>query len=578
MNPGRPSSNRGSIQVEILLLLALLPAAGFLFVASERKRKRALRLMGGDRGETQGLIMERRAEFFCLAAAASFLILALARPTWRDVWVDTAGDGRDVVFLLDISRSMLATDAVPSRLESAKSAIRDCVSQLKGDRVALVAFSGSASILCPLTSDLGFFHDKLNEAHPDFIPTGEVRVAGTRIGDAILKTAEKLFTAERKGYQDLILMTDGEDQQSAPEGTVERLGNLGVYLIAIGLGDSARGSRIPAPPGTETPFVRHEGKEVWSRLQSQGLESLAKASRQGVYLESGTRVLPLGRIYPTLVKHLGRGDPEKSQRFRRGQETFPFFLAIALICLAPPLRRLTRPASVGIALAVFLSAGAATETRAADRPEQLFREGLSQLQAKNHATAVGTFLEAAALFPDSERRGIALYNSGLSCFRQAASDEELDPQSAREYFGQAVESFRACLAINPDFSDAAFNLELALAREARMSALIAEKDQPPTDKEKKDAPKEPGDDKQDSEKGDPSDADADREGKKSDEPPGGTPQPTNSADGPDAIDLESQDLPPPTLDPEELFRQESEQSGLRQKQRANQSKPVEKDW
>jgi hypothetical protein len=141
-----------------------------------------------------------------------------------------------------------------------------------------------------------------------------------------------------------------------------------------------------------------------------------------------------------------------------------------------------------------------------------------------------------------------------------------------------VESFRACLTINPDFSDAAFNLELALAREARMSALIAEKDQPPTDKEKKDAPKEPGDEKQDSEKGDPSDADADKEGKKSDEPADGTPQPTNAADGPDAIDLESPDLPPPTLDPEELFRQESEQSGLRQKQRVNQSKPVEKDW
>jgi len=236
MKPSRPSV-RPWFHPRRDSLLAHDPAVGgVFFVTAERKRRRALRQMAGERGEEQGLIRERRAEFFCSVVAGGFLILAIARPTWKDVWVDTSGAGRDVVFLLDVSRSMLGTDAGPNRLESAKTAIRDCVKTLQGDRVALVAFSGSASIRCPLTSDLAFFYDKLEEAHPDFIPAGEVRVGGTRIGDAIRKTTEKLFTADRKGFQDLILMTDGEDQQSSPEATVERLGHLGVYLIAIGIG------------------------------------------------------------------------------------------------------------------------------------------------------------------------------------------------------------------------------------------------------------------------------------------------------------------------------------------------------
>jgi Ca-activated chloride channel homolog len=406
-----------------LLLLALLPVAAVLFLVGERKRREALRALAGERGEGQGLWRHRRAEFAFLMAAAALLIVALARPTWGDVWVDTAGEGRDVVFLLDVSRSMLAADALPNRLETAKTAIRDCAEQLAGDRVALVAFSGSAAILCPLTSDLAFFHDKLDEAHPDFIPAGEVRVGGTRIGDAIRKTTEKLFSEERRGYQDLILLTDGEDQQSAPEATVATLAELGVAFISIGVGDALRGARIPAPPGEETEFVVHDGADVWSRLESRGLEALAKACPQGVYLEAGTRLLPLGKIYPQLVKHLGRKDAGSGQKLRQGKEIFPFFLAGALLCLAMPWRVRM--------LAVLLFLPTVPEAGAVEDPVHLFRQGREQLQAKNHANAAATFLQAAQRFPDPPRRTAALYNSGLSCFLQAVSDEELDPQVRR---------------------------------------------------------------------------------------------------------------------------------------------------
>jgi hypothetical protein len=172
---------------------------------------------------------------------------------------------------------------------------------------------------------------------------------------------------------------------------------------------------------------------------------------------------------------------------------------------------------------------------------------------------------------------VAVYNAGLSCFLQAVSDEELDPQAAVEYFGQAIESFRACLEMNPDFADAAFNLELALAREARAAARIAEKDKPPTDKDKaKEEPKE-GDEKESAE-GEKSESDDEAEGESTKEEGEGEATPTSESKGANALDLEAKDLPPPMVEPEELFRQESEQGELRQKQRSTQYKPVEKDW
>jgi hypothetical protein len=574
----------GGIQVEILFLLALLPLAGYLFVAAERRRRRGLRHLAGDHGVDPRWIRERRAEFFCLAWAAGLIILALARPTWREVWAEAAGEGRDVVFLLDVSRSMLAADVAPNRLEAAKTAIRDCVAALDGDRLALVVFSGSASILCPLTSDTAFFHDKLDEAHPDFLAPGEVRVGGTRIGDAIRKTTEKLFTAERRGSQDLILLSDGGDQESAPLAAVERLGHLGVYFIAIGLGDAARGARIPAP-GPPGQWVREDGKDVWTRLEAQGLRDTARACRQGVYLDAGTRVLPLGRIYPELVRHLGRGDREDGERFRKGQETFPLFLGIALLLLAPPVRRLARdpklpPAAAAVSALVLGLFPGLPEAAAAPDPARLFRDAVRQLDAKNHAGAALSFTEAAERFRDPARQAVALHNAGLACLRQGLADEELDPLAAADAYARAVAAFRASLDLRAgSFPDTLWNLELALAREAKVTAAIARQTPPPSD-ENEPAPEpedaEPRDESQ--EAGDKAESSEEAEGESSAENAEGEATPTSRSQGDNALDLETQDLPPPMVEPEELLAQEVEQGELRQKNRATRYKSVEKDW
>ncbi len=327
-----------------LLLLPLLPAAGFLFVHAERKRREALGQFAGARGESQGLIIDRRFEFACLIMAAGLIILALARPSWKQVPVEVVSEGRDVVFLLDVSRSMMAGDLVPNRLGAAKTAIRDCVENLEGDRVALVVFSGAASILCPLTTDYTFFFDKLDEAGPYVVAPGEVRVGGTRIGDAIHKTCDKLLSTSRRGLQDLILVSDGGDQESRPEKAAKRLENLGVYFIVVGIGDAMRGARVPDldESGRPTGFVTHNGREVWTKLEAAGLKSIALACRHGAFLNAGSRALPLGEIYPNLVRHFRRRGSGQTEIVMRPEETFPAFLTAALLLLAPPFVRWAR--------------------------------------------------------------------------------------------------------------------------------------------------------------------------------------------------------------------------------------------
>ena len=105
--------------------------------------------------------------------AVIFLVIAMTRPAWNPKPETIERKGRDVVFLLDVSKSMLAEDLYPSRLERAKLAILDCIDRLEGDRIGLVAFAGTAAVKCPLTLDYGFFRMMLKDISTDSITRGE---------------------------------------------------------------------------------------------------------------------------------------------------------------------------------------------------------------------------------------------------------------------------------------------------------------------------------------------------------------------------------------------------------------------
>ena len=309
-----------------LYWLWLAPAAGILFIYAAMKRKQAIRAFG-----TGALFISRKREAVGSCTAIALVVLALAQPAWDLQEQQLQESGRDVIFLLDVSRSMLADDLHPNRLENAKTAILDGMEDLSGDRVALVLFAGSAEIRCPLTMDYDYFRMALRQASPNSIGVG-----GTMIGHAIERTVEKLVNPANAGMQDLILITDGEDMIEGPDevDAVRALEEAGVRFIAIGLGDRSRGSRI-ALEDEETgarSFMKHGNTEVWTKLHSETLRRMATATGDGIYFEVASGPFNLAQIYRQIMENTQQASTDQ-QVMERYEEKFHLFLAAAVIVL-----------------------------------------------------------------------------------------------------------------------------------------------------------------------------------------------------------------------------------------------------
>jgi len=257
------------------------------------------------------------------------IVVALTEPQWNPQPQQIRRKGRDVVILLDTSRSMLAEDLKPSRLERSKLAILDLLEVLAGDRIAIITFAGNATVKCPLTQDYAFVRMALAD-----ISTESTSRGGTMIGDAIRKAADEVFDKQSREYKDLILITDGEDHDSFPVQAAEKAAKEGVRIIAIGLGDDATGSRIPITgPDGQTTFLKHQGQEVWSKLDSDTLREVAYATEGGKYLSvaPGT-TMDLGRIYQDLIAS-AEGRELESMTMMKYDEKFQIFVGLAIVLL-----------------------------------------------------------------------------------------------------------------------------------------------------------------------------------------------------------------------------------------------------
>ncbi|MHC4394194.1 MAG: vWA domain-containing protein [Planctomycetota bacterium] len=266
---------------------------------------------------------------FLLVTAFITIVAALTEPKWNPQAQKIKRQGRDVVILLDTSRSMLAEDLKPSRLERSKIAITDLMEKLTGDRIAIVTFAGNSVIKCPLTQDYTFVQTALVD-----ISTESSSRGGTVIGDAIRKATEEVFDRKSREYKDIILITDGEEHEGYESFAVqaaEKAAGEGIRIIAIGLGDENEGSRIPITgPNGEKTFLKYKGEEVWSKLGADLLRNIVYATDGGKYLsvEPGT-TLDLGDIYEKLIAPAANRELE-SVTMTRYDEKFQLFLALGI--------------------------------------------------------------------------------------------------------------------------------------------------------------------------------------------------------------------------------------------------------
>ena len=261
-----------------------------------------------------------------MTLAVALLIVACARPRFGVFFEEVSGRGVDLFVLLDVSRSMLAEDVAPNRLERAKSDIVDLLQKLEGDRVGLIAFAGAPVELVPLTTDQGFFRMVLDDVDPDSAPRG-----GSLIGDAIRKEMEAM-TERQDRDQVIVLITDGEDHDSFPAQAAQRAADRNIRIISVGLGDTGEGARIPKRGDDGSlVFTKHEGQEVWSKMDETLLKEIALAT-SGAYVPARTTAYDLGLIYDKHLANLTRGAflTEKRKRYR---EQFQLFGGLGLALL-----------------------------------------------------------------------------------------------------------------------------------------------------------------------------------------------------------------------------------------------------
>lgn len=258
-------------------------------------------------------------------AAVGFAIIGLARPQWNPTPREVQKRGRDVVFLIDVSRSMLAEDLAPNRLERAKLWVLDTLKVVRGDRVAIVPFAGTAVVKCPLTHDYGFAAMATQDLSTDSVTRG-----GTLIGDAVRVALSEVVDTQEASYKDIILITDGEDHESLPIEAARAAGEAGVRIIAIGIGDETEGRPIPVTgPGGRLTYLSYNGERVLSRLDAPTLREMARASNGGAYFNVSTGTIQLDEVYGQLVRQAEQRELASAETVQY-QEKFQIFLAVAL--------------------------------------------------------------------------------------------------------------------------------------------------------------------------------------------------------------------------------------------------------
>ena len=245
------------------------------------------------------------------------MVPAMMDPRWGMQVEEVKRRGADVFFVIDVSRSMLAEDAAPSRLARAKDLVDETVESLGGDRVGLIEFAGTAAMRVPLTLNYGAFRTSLSELKALSGARG-----GTALANAIELAADS-FPEISAGSRAIVILSDGEDLAGGAntgdpvEAARTALKDRSVHVYAIGIGDAREGARIPVARTAEgVRYLVHEGQEVWTKLDERVLRE-ASIAGEGAFIPAGTDRVEMARAYEQTVGALERQEYEGTTVTRR---------------------------------------------------------------------------------------------------------------------------------------------------------------------------------------------------------------------------------------------------------------------
>ncbi len=418
--------------------LLLLPLLLFLFWRAERRGTRRLREFVSPRLLPQLAAtvdrFRRTAKFVLLLLALALALVALAKPRWGYTYDETKRKGLDLLLAVDTSRSMLANDIAPNRLERVKLATQDLLAALEGDRIGLIAFAGRAFLQAPLTIDYGAALEAIRDLDTDTIPEGGSNLA------AAVKLAITTYGKSAVGNRALIIFSDGEELSGDAAKAAKEAADAGVRIFAVGVG-TPEGSLIPLQGEGGTSFVKDsKGAVVKTRLEEGRLREVAQATG-GFYtrLEGGPATM--GRIVREGLAGMQAGEIDVRMA-RRPIERYewPLSGAVAALALSFLLRdRRRRPApSAGAALASvallllappLFARAPGLELYDQEKYREAYEQFLQTLQKDPSTKATGRlqFDAGAAAYKMKE------YNKALEAFSQALLSPEKTVQEDSHY-------------------------------------------------------------------------------------------------------------------------------------------------
>ena len=427
-----------------------------------------------------------------LALAAA--ILALARPQWGFDLEKVQQRGLSIMVALDTSKSMLAKDIAPNRLQQAKWGIRDLLGELKGDRIGLVAFAGGAFLQCPVTSDYSAFMMMLDDTYAGIIPVG-----GTDLYEALDTAMESFDEADESGADKvIILISDGEGHTGDPLALLPKLKEQNIRVFTIGVG-----TQEGKPILTDGGYVKDADGNVINSVLNEGILRKIATETDGFYVRSAPGDFGLETVYKQGLAHLQRSEGE--ERIEKvWNERFQWFLGLSLVFLL--MEAAIRPVKsfrktgrkIVSAASVLLILLLPSVTQAGETARAYMRQGLKACKAEKYEDAVALFTKASAEFPyvahfnlgnahfqagdfgaatnayhealsspDLSLQAASYYNLGNAILTSVNVTNQLDSTNVVQAIGQtleAMEMYENALRLAPADLDAKQNLERALER------------------------------------------------------------------------------------------------------------------
>lgn len=410
-----------------------------------------------------------------LFAAFLLVVLALAQPQWGEEKKRIERKGVDLIFLLDVSASMLAEDIKPSRVRKAKFEIEAFVKELKGHRIGMLTFAGSSFMQTPLTLDYSAFLIFLSG-----VDVGHVPDPGTSLGTAIEK-AIGAFTDEKGKQKALIVFSDGEDHAAQIDSAIALAKQRNVRIYCIG---TATGEGAPIPlkneSGVQTAVKKdRSGNIVITKLDKAVLSKVATETG-GIYLPA----TPGEREVELILKHLASlGEKKLEDRIVTEKEDhYQIFVFIALILLMlEMLVRRGRSERVNVLPVLMLFF--VIHSGFISTPQSKVEEGNKDFEGKKYQSAIEKYREVQVKNPDDPA---VAYNLATSLYKTdqyqesaahlkksmgvsaKSEDKALQAKIAYNYgnalfrlgdYEGAVEAYKKALELNPQDQDSKYNLE-----------------------------------------------------------------------------------------------------------------------